>query len=280
MADSRRSVTATSDSARDGESAEPQLPQGSDYNPGDICCVHETMATVAEHILKGSPGIKDDPVLVKQCTDSLFRIYNFALDPSRRLGRARPCVLFTPANRDQQGHYPDNRIYRPGPLICIMATFDGKPPKDRVYLDFMVPVFPNCEEEDGNSPSARPGSGSLRISGPQPWKHEKQLIIAFRYRSPSQVLGTWPLRPNGRKGGSKMSLPSIPDSGVTGPDYWLDREAYAWLVKQCNQRLDEWSAQCEADLTFAPRCAQEYRSTRAAAALEWACHFAAPQSPI
>ncbi|KAI0653329.1 hypothetical protein C8Q70DRAFT_1036760 [Cubamyces menziesii] len=36
---------------------------------------------------------------------------------------------------------------------------------------------------------------------PRPWKHPKQLIIAFPYRSPSAILGTWPMprkTPNSR----------------------------------------------------------------------------------
>lgn len=51
-----------------------------------ICCIHESMDTVAQHIFKDSEGIKDLPILYRQIVDKLRHIQERSWPP-RPTGR-------------------------------------------------------------------------------------------------------------------------------------------------------------------------------------------------
>lgn len=203
------------------------------YDRGYICCVHESLDTVVQHILKDSDGIRDNAFLRKQIVDQLKRCTD--TNPARRMGKKRPCVLLSIVHPDQNTGGPN------GPQICVMGTFGGKLPKGRVYLHFCIPVFPNCGLESDSS-----GKRSHMHACPRDWKHCKQWVVAFAYRSTSAILGTW-----------RASWPRA--RTATTPQVWLDKQNQAWLMEQCVERLDEWSALCKANPGFARGCAFEHQ---------------------
>ncbi|KAI0629541.1 hypothetical protein C8Q77DRAFT_1065637 [Trametes polyzona] len=216
------------------------------YLPGYICCVHETMSTVAEHIFIGSPGIAEQPLLRQKCEDRLRDIYMSAQQPSSTRGKRRPCII---CNLQSRGQSTTPQMMEDGPLICIMGTFGGNVPGDMVYLHFGVPVSPILREllPGRDAPSEQ----AYLHTCPKPWPHPKQLVIAFRYRSPSAILGAWPLAPRDSTGHNS-------DSTNTA-EYWLDEENQEWLWNQCQERLNAWNELCRTDPGFAWRCALEYQ---------------------
>lgn len=67
------------DSLQDVPSWESEKPPDVGYyKAGYVCRVYDTMATVAEHILKDSKGIKENPVELQRCLDQLKRIYELS----------------------------------------------------------------------------------------------------------------------------------------------------------------------------------------------------------
>ncbi|OJT08383.1 hypothetical protein TRAPUB_722 [Trametes pubescens] len=234
------------------------LPDKGYYDAGYICAVHETLATVAQLIFKDSEGIKENPVLLKQCLDELERIYN-PVDPSYRMGKIRPCILCTivdPSKEQSAG------IFGEGPNICIMGTFGGETPPDRIYQHFGVAVFPYRRlGHKGDVPKGGRPRDHIH-TWPCPWSNENQLVIAYAYRSPGPILGVWRVPQHGGRGGGRQPstfVPGAPYHGATAPEYWLDVETRSWLQEQCEERLDSWSKLCREDLTFAPGCALEFR---------------------
>lgn len=237
---------------------EEKLPDVGKLKPGYVCCVHETLATVAELIFKDSPGVKEDPVMLQKCIDQLKRIYH-PVDPSNRMGKKRPCIFLFAAENDRNAA----RAILDGAIICIMGTFGGETPPDEVYQHFGVRVFPNS----GLGPQDdTPGGSSHRDhihTCPSPWHHEFQWIIAFSYYSPSPLLGTWrapkDARSSGNSGQSSTFIPGARYHGETAPRYWLDKETRRWLEKQCEERLETWAEKCRANPAFARGCVFEYR---------------------
>ncbi|OSC97596.1 hypothetical protein PYCCODRAFT_1341138, partial [Trametes coccinea BRFM310] len=217
---------------------------------GYICCVHETLATVVEHIFTESPGIKDHPVVLQRCLDALERIYALART-TRQMGKERPCVAMSIP-------YPVSQMARGDlPMICIMGTFGGKPfdTLDTIYKHFCIAVAPNRSPrrvgEDGSRETCALRD-ELHVC-PQPWTHPRQWIVAYEYRSPSPMLSTWPpISKRGERGRNGYVAPR--GDSATEPVYWLDVERLTWLRMKCAERMDAWSALCKADPDFARSC--------------------------
>lgn len=234
------------------------LPDIGYYDGGYICAVHETLATVAQHIFKDSPGIQDNPVLLKQCLDELERIYN-PVDPSHRRGKIRPCIL-------RNNVYPSQEYLAGmsggGPYVYIMGTFGGERPPDMIYQHFGVAVFPyrRLWHKEQVPKEGRPRDHIH--TWPGKWNNEDQLVMAYAYRSPSPILGVWGVpKHGGRDDGGLPStfVPGAPYHGATAPKFWLDQETLTWLREQCEERLDTWAKKCRENPNFAPACALEYR---------------------
>ncbi|KAL7277667.1 hypothetical protein ACG7TL_008597 [Trametes sanguinea] len=246
-----------------GESQRPHVDAPTPRD-GYICCVHETLATVVEHIFTKSPGIKDDPVVLQRCHDALKRIYAFA-GTARQKGKERPCVAMSiryPADDDR----PPQRARRAREgvlMICIMGTFGGKPfdALDAVYQHFCIAVAPN------RSPRATGEGGSSETCAlrdelhvcPRPWTHPSQWIVAYEYRSQSALCSTWP--PVSKRGERSRNGAPGGDS-ATEPMYWLDDEQLDWFRAKCAERMEAWSAMCTADPGFALVCEREFRANR------------------
>ncbi|OJT08396.1 hypothetical protein TRAPUB_735 [Trametes pubescens] len=230
------------------------------YDSGYICCIHESLSTVVQHILKDSPGIKDDPIIYKQIVDQL----NFVKERSRRkqpVGKPRPCVLLSIVYPNQHPLSGADGVSRQPPQICIMGTFGGTPPQGRVYSHFCIPVYPNCglQHTEDDAPST-PSSDHAHIHAcPRDMRNEKQWLIAFLYRSQSAILGTWKRpRSDFKRGRHIAAAHRMSASSATAPQYWLDEETQGWLRLQCRNKLDEWSAKCHANPDFAQACALEH----------------------
>ncbi|OSC96259.1 hypothetical protein PYCCODRAFT_1462483 [Trametes coccinea BRFM310] len=231
-----------------GESPRPHVDVPTPRD-GYICCVHETLATVVEHIFTKSPGIKDDPIVLQRCHDALKRIYAFA-GTAQQKGKERPCVAMSlryPAADDGPPQRPREVELR----ICIMGTFDGKPFEalDALYQHFCIAVAPN------RSPR-RVGEDE---SSETPWTHPRQWIVAYEYRRPSAMCSTWP--PVSKRGDRSRKGASGGDS-ATEPVYWLDDEQLDWFRAKCAERMEAWSAMCTADPGFALACEREFRENR------------------
>ncbi|KAJ8462574.1 hypothetical protein ONZ51_g10809 [Trametes cubensis] len=61
---------------------------------------------------------------------------------------------------------------------------------------------------------------------------------------------------------SKDSVSKTCEKPLNLPQYWLDDETHAWLIKQCGERLESWAKMCFEDPGFARRCVDEYRLNR------------------
>ena len=146
-----------------------------------------------------------------------------------------------------------------------MATFGSRPPEElgEVVRHFGVPMYPYVEFNNTKPHREYTPPGYVARDHvhpcPRPWKHPKQLIIAFPYRSPSAILATWPMprkTPNSRNHPpSKDSVSKTCEKPLNLPQYWLDDETHAWLIKQCGERLESWAKMCFEDPGFCtPMC--------------------------
>lgn len=237
------------------------------YDNGYICCIHESMDTVVQHILKDSHSIKDDPILYRKIVDKL----KYIQERSRRnrpIGKPRPCVLLSIVYPDQHPQFRADVASRQPPQICVMGTFGGTPPQGQVYLHFCIPMFPNCglretqdgTQEDTQDDAPSPSDDPVHMHAcPRDMKNTKQWVVAFLYRSQSAILGTWRRpRDDHRRGGRTAVVDRVDTSSATAPQYWLDEETQGWLRLQCQIKLDEWSTKCHADPGFARACALEH----------------------
>ncbi|EIW54194.1 uncharacterized protein TRAVEDRAFT_51914 [Trametes versicolor FP-101664 SS1] len=155
---------------------EEKLPDVGKLNPGYVCCVHETLATVAELIFKDSPGVKEDPDLLQKCIDQLKRIYH-PVDPNNRMGKKRPCIFLFAAENNQNA----DRAILNGAIICVMGTFGGETPPDEWIIAFSyyspspllgtwrIPKDARSSGKSGQSSTFIPGARYHGETAPHYW---------------------------------------------------------------------------------------------------------------
>ncbi|KAI0774895.1 hypothetical protein BD413DRAFT_446713, partial [Trametes elegans] len=159
---------------------------------GTVCCVHETLATPIELILRDSPGIKEDPKLRKACVDALNFIYN-RQDSSHPRGKKRPCVL-TSSVRAVQGGRTSGSAGLERPVICVMGTFGGTPMErlSKVYQHFAIPVFSNKGPQPDSADGLANVAQHTREAATKQlhyWLDEEGL--AWLYTECDERIGTW-----------------------------------------------------------------------------------------
>ncbi|KAH9846500.1 hypothetical protein C2E23DRAFT_576131 [Lenzites betulinus] len=226
-----------------------------------ICSVHETMATVAAYVFEASPGISEHPAQQQEFVDELERIRERGKSGCP-MGKVRPCVVFSDPSAPLDG----DRTQSQAPLICIMGTFGGAPPRGRMFEHFSIPVSSNRGLlRRGDTPNHRDSPECLHTS-PRPWGRPGQWLVAFPYHTPTAIIGRWQFSgyANQYAGGQSATSHLGDDNpNSTYQGYWLDADADLWLREQCALRLAEWSELCKADPNYARSCALEYRHCRA-----------------
>ncbi|RDX48643.1 hypothetical protein OH76DRAFT_1404565 [Lentinus brumalis] len=209
------------------------------YASGHVCTIFESLSTPIEHILAGTPDIKDSPEALKRCKDALSAIQA----EGSPIGKNRPCIILGNVSN------PDETT---GIELILLGTF-GRTPYDQLsLLDrlFVVPVSPN--------PAAK---HTIHFHTSPAWDSSHCWAIAFIFKSTRPLKGLWPRArfdmalPDGKT----MSTPS-PHCVGAQPIYEASHDTRPVIVEKCRFNLERWSSQCIEDPTLAVECEEGFRS--------------------
>ncbi|TFK90259.1 hypothetical protein K466DRAFT_597103 [Polyporus arcularius HHB13444] len=208
------------------------------YASGHVCTIFESLSTPIEHILAGTPDIKDSPEALKRCKDALSAIQA----EGSPIGKNRPCIILGNVSN------PDETT---GIELILLGTF-GRTPYDQLsLLDrlFVVPVSPN--------PAAK---HTIHFHTSPAWDSSHCWAIAFIFKSTRPLKGLWPRArfdmalPDGKT----MSTPS-PHCVGAQPIYEASHDTRPVIVEKCRFNLERWSSQCIEDPTLAVECEEGFR---------------------
>lgn len=208
------------------------------YASGHVCTIFESLSTPIEHILAGTPDIKDSPEALKRCQDALTAIQA----EGSPIGKNRPCIILGSVSN------PDETT---GIELILLGTF-GRTPFDQLSpLDrlFVVPVSPN--------PVAK---HTIHFHTSPAWHSSHCWAIAFIFKSTRPLKGLWPRArfDMALPDGTTMSTPS-PHCVGAQPIYEASHDTRPLIVEKCRFNLERWSRRCFEDPTFAVQCEEGFR---------------------
>lgn len=203
---------------------------------GHVCTIFESLATPAEHILRDSPGIKDNPILLKRCEDALAAIQK----PGSRIGKNRPCIILDTVTTHQQD--------MTGISLILLGTFESTPFDElpSLYQFFLVAIPPN--------PHA---ANNVHFHIVPQWDNMMQWAVAYIIKSTRPLKGLWP-RARYETSNPHANSPSPKRVGEK-PIYRATPTTRGMTRDTCGLKLTEWSEECLTKPEFALRHEQNYR---------------------
>lgn len=196
---------------------------------GQICYVHESLATPIQMIFCDTPAIQANKKFKAICDQELKEL----CDPKSTIGKVRPCVVMYSSSQGQGMGTT---------TICLKGTFGKTHPENlaRVYKQFVLGVHPN---------QGYPETPHLHLQpeGTQPLSW----VVAYEYPCSKKLYFE---QPRNSSSSSRAVL-----GAATVRSHCLHKSSLAILRDQCRLKMVEWQARCKEEEGFAEECWKEHR---------------------